>query len=88
MRVLSLCCGMGLFDRAFLDHGFTVVPGCELDPDQSSLYRLLVGGEPLTHDIHDLPALLSRGDFDGVIGGPPASHTRRFGPCGRRSSPT
>lgn len=71
MRVLSLCCGMGLLDRAFLDAGFEVVAGCEIDPDQRLLYKQLCRGEPLCHDIADLPALVRGQTFDGVIGGPP-----------------
>lgn len=70
-RVLSVCCGMGLMDRAFLDAGFAVVPGCEIDPDQRSLYRQLCGGEPLVEDLSDLPAAVRGESFDGVIGGPP-----------------
>lgn len=30
-KVLSICTGMGLLDRAFMDAGFEVVPGCEID---------------------------------------------------------
>jgi hypothetical protein len=75
-RVLSLCTGMGLMDRAFLDAGFDVVAGCEIEADMRDLYRQVCGGEHLVADIHDLPELLTPGLFDGVIGGPPCqSHT-------------
>lgn len=77
MRVLSLCTGMGLMDRAFMDAGFEVVPGCETDPDQRLLYRQLCGREPLVGDIRDLPPLVRGQTFAGVIGGPPCqSHTK------------
>lgn len=76
-RVLSLCTGMGLMDRAFLDAGFEVVAGCELDPDQRGLYRQLCGGDPLCHDLADLPSQVRGRRFAGVIGGPPCqSHTK------------
>lgn len=78
-RVLSICTGAGLLDRAFLDAGFDVTPACEIDPDMRGLYRLLCGGEPLFRDVADVPAwLLACGRrFDGVIGGPPCqSHTK------------
>lgn len=75
--VLSLCVGMGLLDRAFMDEGFEVVAGCEIDPDQRGLYRQLCGGEPLCHDIRDLSALVAGEPYAGVIGGPPCqSHSR------------
>lgn len=79
MRVLSICTGMGLLDRAFLDAGYEVLPGCEIDPEQRELYRQLCGGEPLTHDIIDLIQLIRNSplEVDGVIGGPPCqSHTK------------
>jgi hypothetical protein len=71
MRVLSICTGMGLLDRAFLDAGFEVVPGCEIDPEKRAMYRALCGGNPLVRDLADLPAAVSGQRFDGVIGGPP-----------------
>lgn len=73
MKILSLCTGMGLLDRAFLDEGFDVVPGCEIDPEQRLLYRQLCGGEPLTEDIKDLIGQLGKvyNQIDGIIGGPP-----------------
>lgn len=77
MRLLSLCTGMGLLDRAFLDAGFEVVPGCEIDPEQRDLYAQLCGGQPLTHDLADLPDLVRGQSFDGIIGGPPCqAHTK------------
>jgi site-specific DNA-cytosine methylase len=73
---------MGLLDRAFMDAGFEVVPGCEIDPQKRAMYRELCGGEPLAHDLADLPAALagryySTPHFDGVIGGPSCqSHSK------------
>lgn len=77
-RVLSLCSGMGLMDRAFMDAGFDVIPGCEIDSEQRLLYGQLCGGEPLAMDIADLAECVGlMGAFDGVIGGPPCqSHTK------------
>lgn len=74
-RVLSICTGMGLMDRAFMDAGFEVVPGCEIDPQKRAMYAALCGGEPLVHNLADLPMALSgrmhcSPHFDGVIGGP------------------
>lgn len=69
-RVLSICTGMGLLDRAFLDAGFDVVPGCEIDADKRAMYRELCGGAPLVHDLKDLPVAVRAEAFDGVIGGP------------------
>lgn len=82
MRVLSICCGMGLFDRAFLDAGYEVVAGCEIDPEQEALYRQVCGDRPAFHTLEGLVDGYRRmgcepGHFDGIIGGPPCqSHTR------------
>jgi site-specific DNA-cytosine methylase len=70
MRVLAICTGMGLMDRAFMDAGYTVVPGCEIDPEMREMYQHLCGGEYLAHDLADLPDLIRGQRFDGVIGGP------------------
>lgn len=69
-RVLSICTGMGLLDRAFLDAGFDVVPGCEIDASKRAMYAELCGGAPLVHDLADLPAAVAGQRFDGIIGGP------------------
>lgn len=72
IRILSICTGMGMMDRAYLDAGFDVVPGCEIDPEMRDMYRLLCGRrKPLVHDIRDLPRKVRGMRFDGVIGGPP-----------------
>lgn len=77
MRILSICTGMGLLDRAFMDAGFEVVPGCEIDPQKRAMYAKLCGGEPLVHDLKDLPARIRGEHFDGVIGGPSCqSHSK------------
>ena len=76
-KVLSICTGMGLLDRAFMDAGFEVVPGCEIDPQKRAMYRELCGSEPLVHDLADLPAAVAGQRFDGVIGGPSCqSHSK------------
>lgn len=68
--VLSICTGMGLLDRAFMDAGFEVVPGCEIDASKRAMYAILCGGAPLVHDLADLPAAVAGQRFAGIIGGP------------------
>lgn len=65
-RLLSICTGMGLMDRAFKDAGHEVIPGCEIDPEMRAMYRSLCGDEHLTNDLADLPALLRGQSFDGI----------------------
>lgn len=78
--ILSICCGAGLFDRAFKDAGHTILAGCEIDPDQRRLYAAFVGGPILCHDLADLPQAVAGQHFTGIIGGPPCqSHTRLKG---------
>lgn len=68
---------MGLLDRAFMDAGFEVRPGCEIDPDMRLMYSHLCGGTPLVCDINLLPMLVAGDRYQGIIGGPPCqSHTR------------
>jgi site-specific DNA-cytosine methylase len=68
---------MGLMDRAYLDAGYEVVPGCEIDADKRAMYRELCGGEPLVHDLADLPDAVRGERFDGIIGGPSCqSHSK------------
>lgn len=86
--VLSICSGMGLMDRAFIDAGHEVLPGCEIDPEMRAMYQALCGGdcgkyrslcrgEHMTHDLIDLPPKVSGLHFDGIIGGPPCqAHTK------------
>lgn len=71
MRVLSLCTSAGLWDRACLEAGWTVVPGCEIMPHKRAMYKAWCGGEHLCHDIHDLPEIIKGEHFDGIIGGIP-----------------
>lgn len=71
---------MGLLDRAFMDAGFDVVPGCEIDPQKRAMYEHLCGrgslaarlGRPVhvTPRLEDLPAFVEGRRFAGVIGGP------------------
>ncbi len=69
--ILSLCTGMGLLDRAFMDAGFSVVAGCEIDPDMRAMYFALCGTSPLVLDIANLPAVVRNTPHTGIIGGPP-----------------
>lgn len=86
-RVLSICTGMGLLDRAFMDAGFDVVPGCEIDASKRAMYQALCGGKPLVNDLADLVIELKGlgygltdamgSTFDGIIGGPSCqSHSK------------
>jgi site-specific DNA-cytosine methylase len=74
---------MGLMDRAFMDAGFTVFPGCEIDTDKRAMYKALCGGTPYVHDLKHLPDYLGRYESgagyetDGIIGGPSCqSHSK------------
>lgn len=71
MKILSLCTSAGLWDRAWIEAGHEVVPGCELMPHKRALYEAFCGGTHLTHDLADLPDLIRGQRFDGVIGGIP-----------------
>lgn len=71
MRILSLCTSAGLWDRAWIDAGHEVVAGCEITAHKRAIYKAFCGGEPLCHDIRDLPDLVRGMRFDGVIGGIP-----------------
>ena len=88
-RVLSICTGMGLLDRAFLDAGFEIVPGCEIDAQKRAMYEALTGHANTTagrlgHDpyvCHDLRHLVDGekwiSSVDGIIGGPSCqSHSK------------
>lgn len=77
MRVLSICTSAGLLDKAFIEAGFDVVPGCELMEHKRRLYRKFVGGDHICHDLADLPDMLVGQHFDLILGGPSCqSHTR------------
>lgn len=78
MHILSICTGMGLLDRAFLDAGHTIVPGCEIDPEMRAMYRELCGEDPIAESLDELIFMLGdHARFDAVIGGPPCqSHTK------------
>ena len=74
-RVLSICTGMGLMDRAFMDAGFDVEPGCEIDREKREMHAKLCGGKPhLCDDLKDLPNTLNwlwpGREYVGIIGGP------------------
>lgn len=68
--VLSLCTGMGLLDRAFMDSGFPVLAGCEIDASKRAMYLKLCGSTPLVNDLKDLPGAVQGRHFRGLIGGP------------------
>jgi len=74
LRILSVCCGAGLWDSVWLDRGHEVVPGCEISPVKRRMYEAYTGARPsswLCHDIRALPGLVHGQEFDGVIAGIP-----------------
>ena len=79
-RVLSICTGMGLLDRGFIDSGFEVIPGCEVEPRMRAMHDRICGGQYIADSLGDLIDVLSYADpsgpYSGIIGGPPCqSHT-------------
>jgi len=72
MKILSLCTSAGLWDRAWIEAGHEVVPGCELMPHKRAMYSAFCGGPAhLAHDLADLVDIVRGQWFDGVIGGIP-----------------
>ncbi len=71
MKILSLCTSAGLWDKACIEAGHEVVPGCEIMPHKRAMYEAFCGGKHLCHDIADLPAIVRGQRFDGIIGGIP-----------------
>ena len=79
LMVLSICTSAGLLDRAFLDAGHEVTPGCEIMEHKRDMYRQWCGDhEFICHDLADLPAALSGcNTYDLIIGGPSCqSHSK------------
>jgi len=77
MRVLSICTGMGLLDKAFMDAGFDIIPGCEIDAEKRAMYGALCHpAHPAELDVHlvrdlaNLPDVVRGHHFQGIIGGP------------------
>lgn len=71
-RILSLCTSAGLMDKVFVDHGYEVVPGCEIMPHKRAIYNAWVGGQShLCNDLADLPKIVAGHKFFGIIGGIP-----------------
>jgi C-5 cytosine-specific DNA methylase len=81
-RVLSICTGMGLLDRGFMDAGFDVDPGCEIDAEKRAMYAAVCDTRPhLCHDLKELPGLVDwmwpEPRYAGIIGGPSCqSHSK------------
>jgi hypothetical protein len=71
LKILSLCTSAGLWDRALIEQGHTIVPGCEIMKHKRQMYTAFCGGEHLTANIEDLPSLVKGEYFDGVVGGIP-----------------
>lgn len=71
MRILSLCVSAGLWDRAWLERGHTVVAACELMPHKRAMYRAFCGQDVMTPDLADVAGMVAGQRFDGVISGIP-----------------
>ncbi len=82
--VLSICTGMGLLDKAFMDVGFNVVPLCEINGEMRGMYKQITGLVPQWASLEEVINELrrSRGlraELVGlpIIGGPPCqSHSK------------
>lgn len=71
MKILSLCTSAGLWDRAWIEAGHEIIPGCEIMEHKRAIYHDFCGGNHLCHDLKDLPAIIHGQHFDGIIGGIP-----------------
>lgn len=71
MRILSLCTSAGLWDRAWIEAGHEIIPGCELMQHKRAMYEAFCGGKHLCNDLADLPDIIRGQHFDGIIGGIP-----------------
>ena len=71
MKILSLCTSAGLWDRAWIEAGHEIIPGCEIMPHKRAMYEAFCGGVHLCHDLADLPAIIRGQHFNGIIGGIP-----------------
>ena len=77
MKILSICTSAGLLDKAFIEAGHTVIPGCEIMEHKRRMYQDWCGGDFLCHDLKDLPDIVRGEYFDAIIGGPSCqSHTK------------
>ncbi|HXP59723.1 MAG TPA: DNA cytosine methyltransferase [Dongiaceae bacterium] len=71
MKILSLCTSAGLWDRAWIEAGHQIIPGCEIMPHKRAMYEVFCGGTHMCHDLADLPPMIRGHHFDGIIGGIP-----------------
>lgn len=73
MTVLSICTGAGLWDKAFIEAGHDVIPGCEIMEHKRKMYRAFCQDKNhVVEDICEMPfytRMMKR--FDGIIGGIP-----------------
>lgn len=74
--VLSICTGIGVLDRAFIDQGFRTIPGCEVNPEKRELYKRICGGDFIAENLDQLIELLEQNPIrvQGIIGGPPCQY--------------
>ncbi len=86
MKILSLCCSAGLWDRVWLDEGHTVVPGCEIDPVKRRMYEIYCQSPAtawVAYDIAHVAERLRGERFDGIIAGIPCQSRSRLNGCAR-----
>lgn len=79
MKVLSLCTSAGLWDKAFVEAGAEVIPGCEITEHKRAIYHAWMPGPWRPHlvaDIADLPRW-PIGPVDLIIGGIPCQTRSR-----------
>lgn len=86
MKILSICTSAGLFDKAFLEAGHDIMPGCEIMPHKQRMYFAWCNNHVRCESLKDLvdeceyaagPRGSGRLRYDGIIGGPPCqSHTK------------
>jgi hypothetical protein len=73
MIILSLCTSAGLWDKALIERGHEVIPGCEIMEHKRKMYRAFCQDEKhIVEDIRELPFYTRKiKRFDGIIGGIP-----------------
>jgi hypothetical protein len=88
VKILSLCCSAGLWDRVWKDAGHMVVPGCEIDPVKRRMYEIYCDSprrDWVAHDIAHVAERLRGERFDGIIAGIPCQTRSRLNGCARAS---
>lgn len=80
MNALSLFSGCGAYDLGLKWAGFTIIGGCEVDPDAAAIYRKNFPGVPLHGDVRQLTGAGIPVKPDLVIAGWPCQDLSTAGP--------